>query len=117
MLDEVRVDLYFINWFASRSSGRRLDLYFMDWLAIWSSQCLFSSVLTNRICLFLLTFWNISSLVQLEDAETQDMQGSSSEMAIPALFYYDSIHVIFHSCVMLKPAFAASHEVDTSSAI
>lgn len=43
VLDEVPLDLYFIDWLEIRSSGKRLGLYFTDWLAIRSSQSPFSS--------------------------------------------------------------------------
>lgn len=37
MIDEVRLDLYFIDWLEIQSSTKRLDLYFIDWLVIWLS--------------------------------------------------------------------------------
>lgn len=34
VLDEVRLDLYLMDWLKIWSSGKRLDLYFIDWLEI-----------------------------------------------------------------------------------
>lgn len=35
VLDEVRSDLYHMDWLKIWPSGRRLDLHFIDWFGYW----------------------------------------------------------------------------------
>lgn len=116
MLDEVPLDLYFIDWLEIWSSGKRLGLYFIDWLAIRSSQSPFSSRLANRISLF-----RISSIFDFLECwcfgpdrkiKEQDMQCSSSETAAPVFLNMGPLRSSFTAYVKPKAAFVASHEVD-----